>query len=117
MRTWVEPLSAVRARTSEDQGFTLIEVLVVVLIIGILAAIAIPHFINQTSKARDGAAKVLVRTAETAAERYATDHSGTYTGMSVAGLQSVEPTMKESSSTGHITAAGKRTSSNRAPAQ
>ena len=103
----VAPLSAVHARTSEDHGFTLLELLVVVLIIGILAAIAIPTFINQTSKARDGAAKVLVRTAETAAESYATDHSGTYTGMSVAELQAVEPTLKEKSSAELVTAEAK----------
>ena len=104
MPTRVEPLSAVRTRTSEDHGFTLIEVLVVILVIGILAGIAIPTFINQTSKAKDGAAKVLVRTAETAAESYATDHSGTYTGMSIAELQAIEPTLKEKSSAELVTA-------------
>ena len=107
MPTRVQPLSAVGARTSEDHGFTLIEVLVVVLIIGILAAIAIPNFLNQTSKARDGAAKVLVRTAETAAESYATDHSGAYTGMSIAELQAIEPTLKEKSSAELVTAEAK----------
>jgi len=98
MPTRAKPLAAVRSHTSEDHGFTLIEVLVVILIIGILAGIAIPNFINQTSKAKDGAAKELVRTAETAAETYATDHGGTYTGISIAELQAITPTLTEKSS-------------------
>jgi type IV pilus assembly protein PilA len=88
-------LSKLRRRAEEEQGFTLIELLVVVLIIGILAAIAIPTFLNQRGKAYDANAKSQVRTAQTAAETYGTDNNGDFTSMTLAKLQAIEPTLSQ----------------------
>ncbi len=83
-----------RQRMSQDEsGFTLVELLVVMLILGILAAIAIPAFFNQKNKATDSQAKTYARTAQTAIESYATDHNGSYAGATVADLVKIEPTL------------------------
>jgi type IV pilus assembly protein PilA len=88
-----------RSRSNED-GYTLIEVLVVVLIIGILAAIAIPSFLNQTGKASDASAKELSHTALIAAEAYSTDHSGSYTGLTAALLSQYDTTIQTTAGNG-----------------
>jgi type IV pilus assembly protein PilA len=67
----------------------------VILIIGILAAIAIPSFLNQRDKASDASAKSAARTAQTAIETYATDHSGSYAGADEAALRAIEPTLND----------------------
>jgi type IV pilus assembly protein PilA len=87
-------LYRLRQRSSDEGGFTLIELLVVILIIGILAAIAIPSFLNQKGKAYDASAKELARTAQTAAETISTDNNGEYLKVTPAELKAYEATIQ-----------------------
>jgi type IV pilus assembly protein PilA len=88
-------LRNLRERAQEEKGFTLIELLVVILIIGILAAIAIPSFLNQRSKGNDAEAKSSAVTAAEAMETCATDNNGSYAGCTEASLLSIEPTLND----------------------
>jgi type IV pilus assembly protein PilA len=70
-------LETLRPRRTDEDGFTLIELMVVVLIIAILVAIAIPTFLGARGKANDRAAQADIRNAFTAERTYYTD-SQTY---------------------------------------
>jgi type IV pilus assembly protein PilA len=87
--------SRIRQQIASDEGFTLIELLVVILIIGILAAIAIPAFLSQTSKANDSAAKTQIGTLQTTMQAYALEHSGSFVGATLSELQKIEPVLKD----------------------
>ena len=88
-------------RSRAEDGFTLIEILVVIMIIGVLTAIALPAFFNQRNKATDAQAKTNLVTAEKAIEAYFTDERSYATASMIApsgptSLRVIEPSLNNS---------------------
>ncbi len=79
-----------RAQKCRASAFTMVELLVVVVIIGLLAAVALPNYFGATDKARNASLKGGMRQVQIAAESYATDAGGSYP-LSLAEMQPYFP--------------------------
>jgi len=97
-------LEVLRKRREEDEGFTLIELMVVVLIIAILIAIAIPTFLGARQRAQDRAAQSNVRNGFTAEKTFFTDGQA-YTQL-ISDMTAIEPSLTYTNTAGSLAASG-----------
>lgn len=88
---WIRWQSGLR----EEAGLTLPELLVALIIVGLLAAIAIPSFVNQQAKAHDANAKADVRTAMQAMAEYTASSVTGYNGADVGELRAIQPDLND----------------------
>ena len=77
--------NALNRRKKGEKGFTLVELLVVVIIIGILAAVAVPIYLNQRKSAWKSSVESDVKNASLALETYSTQHNGSFKGIFASG--------------------------------
>jgi len=89
----------------EERGLTLVELLVVLIIIGMLAAIVIAAFATQQNKAHDADAKTHARSAQTAMESFYLEKR-TYAGVTKADLEEQQTALKDANGLGITTATG-----------
>jgi type IV pilus assembly protein PilA len=90
-------ITKLRKRIESEKGFTLIEMLIVIIILGILIAIAVPAYLKFRDNANKGAAQANIRAAIPAIESYNADNTtgnGGYDNMDVAALRAIDPAIK-----------------------
>lgn len=82
-------------RLADERGMTMVELLTVVVVIGTLAAIAVPAFFHHRDRAQDATAQATVRAAQTAAIEIGQESEGNYRSVNVPHLVDVEPALDD----------------------